>query len=94
MAIVFWGLERSLVSGILGQRRPPNNSWRYVETFKKLKRRFQKFRPNRKMYQDPLMPIAPNLSPPSPDLQLFGPLKDALRGHRFADDKKAATQRA
>jgi len=45
------------------------------------------------MYQGPIMPTAPYSAFPSPlppplPPPFFGPLKDALRGCRFADDDK------
>jgi len=40
------------------------------------------------MYQDPIMPTAPDLAPTSPDIHRFGLLQDSHRGRRFADDNK------
>ena len=36
------------------------------------------------MYQDPIMPTAPDLAPP--DLHIFGPLKEEFRRRRFVYD--------
>jgi Transposase. len=62
------------------------NSEQHVQTLGKLNQQMQRFRPNRKMNQILNPPYHTKLA--HSDIHLLGRLKDAFRGHQFADDNK------
>jgi hypothetical protein len=85
MASIIWDSEGLLLMEFL-KRGATVNSERHVRTLKKLKQRIRRVWPNRKVNRVLIIPTVP-ISAPA-EFQLFGLLKDALRGRRFADDDK------